>query len=172
VGYKLPIEGPPLLVADAAFVDPNIARLGELMPAMMDLINRRSAGETLQIMSECGLTLPQIVAMHVLRARSGLPLLAVQEILRLSASATSTLIDKLVEKGFVDRRENQADRRQKVLQLTPSGVALLDRMAQSRAQEFTQALALVDPELRAQLVTLFERVIEQLRQGEPSCQPS
>lgn len=170
--YKLPPSPPPLIVAEREPVDPNIARLGQLMPFLMDLINRRSAGQTMVIMNECGLTLPQIVAMHVLRNRAGVSLLAMQDALRLSASATSTLIDKMVEKGFVDRRENPVDRRLKALQLTESGVALLDRMAVSRAEEFTAAMAVVDPELRAQLVILFERVIEQLRLGDPSCPPS
>ena len=152
--------------------DPTIARLGALMPLFMDLINRRSAGQTMQIMAECGLTLPQMVAMHVLRWHGELPLSAVQDALQLSPSATSTLVDKLVEKGFVHRRENPADRRQKQVQLTTAGADLIDQLALARAVEFTTAVSVIDPELRAQLVTLFERVIEQLRQGEPPCPPS
>lgn len=162
---------PPSAVPPVA-ADPTIERLGRLMPLFMDLINRRSAGETMQIMSECGLTLPQMVALHTLRHHRELSVQGVQEALRLSASASSALIDKLVEKGFVDRRENPVDRRQKQLHLTPAGEELLERMARSRAQEFTAAVQVIDPELRVQLVNLFERVIEQLRQGDPPCPPS
>lgn len=152
--------------------DPLIERLGVLLPQFMDLINRRSAGQTMRIMSECGLTLPQMVALHALRGAGVLRVHGVQEALQLSASATSALVDKLVEKGFVSRVENPDDRREKRLALTPSGTALLDRLARERASEFTNAISVLDPELRAQLVTMFERVIDQLRQGDPACPPS
>ena len=156
---------------DPQAADPTAERLARLLPVFMDLINRRSTGDTMQIMSEHGITLPQMVTLHALRHHHELSVQGVQEALRLSASASSALIDKLVEKGFVDRRENPADRRQKQLHLTPSGEELLDRIARSRAGEFTTAAQAIDPELRVQLANLFERVIDQLCQGDPPCQP-
>ena len=157
---------------DPTSPDPNIARLGALMPLFMDLINRRSAGQTMRLMHDEGLTLPQIVAMHVLRHAGPLPLQGIAEALRLSASATSVLIDRLVEKGLVLRQENPADRRQKLVQIADPGSRFLEDLARSRAEEFTAAITSIDPELRAELVTLFERVIDQLRQGESPCRPS
>lgn len=149
----------------------DIERLGQLLPLFMDLINRRSAGQTMRIMHECGLTLPQMVALHVLRHATPLSLQGLTDHLQLSPSATSTLVDKLVAKGFVDRTENPDDRRQKRIELTPAGAELLDRLALARAAEFSGAVAAVDPQLRAELVTLFERVIAQLSAGESPCRP-
>lgn len=153
-------------------LDPDSERLGQLLPLFMDLINRRSAGQTMRMMAECGITLPQMVAMHVLRAKAPLPQHVLVDDLRLSPSAVSSLIDKLVAKGFVARDEDPDDRRQRRLALTPDGADLIEQLARSRAQELAAALSLVDPQLRAELVPLFERVIAQLSAGDSPCRPS
>lgn len=43
-------------------------------------------------------------------------------------SDVSRIVDRLFEKGFVNRTENPADRRQKSVEITDAGLALLDKM--------------------------------------------
>src|SRR4051794_1175854 len=45
-----------------------------------------------------------------------------------SAPAASTLVDRLVERGLIDRREDPQDRRQHRCRLTPDGQRLLGRI--------------------------------------------
>lgn len=43
-------------------------------------------------------------------------------------SDVSRIVDRLFEKGFVNRTENPTDRRQKSVEITETGLALLDKM--------------------------------------------
>ena len=59
-----------------------------------------------------------------------------------SPSATSRLVDGLVQRGYVERSVEVADRRQRVLQLTAAGVAMVSAVDRERADQF---LAVVRP---------------------------
>jgi len=145
--------------------DPTILRLEGLLHQLMGLINKAAGAGTLEMMNTHQLTLPQMVALHVIRYEGPISTLRLMDDLRLSASATSHLVDRLVEKGWVTRRENLEDRRQKQLEITAPALQMLDEMAVQRAQEFQVAFRLVDPATRAHLVGAFENVIEQLKTG-------
>lgn len=142
--------------------DPELLRLASLMHRFMDQVNRRTGGSTLAIIHESGLTLPQMVAMHVLRRRDTLDLGAVADAIRLTASTTSHLVDRLLEKGLVERWENPGDRRQKLVRLTPAGEDVVDRISRSRGEEMSQVMAELSPEIRGRLAEVFEHVIGQL----------
>jgi DNA-binding MarR family transcriptional regulator len=131
----------------------------------MGLINKAAGAGTLEMMNTHQLTLPQMVALHVLRYEGPLSTLRLVDDLRLSASATSHLVDRLVEKGWVTRRENPDDRRQRTLEITPAAIEMLDAMAAARTREFAVAFTLVEPELRGRLCDVFEEVIQQLKRG-------
>ncbi len=145
--------------------DTDIQRLGYLLHELMGLINKAAGAGTLEMMNAHQLTLPQMVALHVLRYKGPSSTLGLMDDLRLSASATSHLVDRLVEKGWVTRRENPDDRRQRTLEITDAAREMLDIMAVQRAAEFEVAFALVEPELRGRLGDVFEQVIAQLKSG-------
>jgi len=143
--------------------DPCIERLLAHFPELMSLLHRDIAGETLAIMHESGLTMPQVVALHILRHAGASPISRLGELLHLSTSATSHLVDRLVERNLVERSEDPADRRQKRVVLAAEGSALLDRLNDSRTAEYTVALHRLDPALRQSLLALVEEMISQLR---------
>lgn len=145
--------------------DTDIGRLNRLLHEMMGLVNKAAGTGTLEMMSVHQLTLPQMVALHVLRYEGPLSTLRLMNDLKLSASATSHLVDRLVEKGWVTRRENPDDRRQRTLEITPAAVELLDEMAAQRSKQFEEAFSRVEPELRGRLADAFEAVIQQLKSG-------
>lgn len=149
----------------ASSSDTDIGRLNRLLHEMMGLINRAAGTGTLEMMNTHQLTLPQMVALHVLRYEGPISTLRLMDDLRLSASATSHLVDRLVERGWVSRRENPDDRRQRTLEITPAAAEMLDEMAAQRSREFEQAFSRVEPELRGRLGDVFEQVIQQLKSG-------
>jgi DNA-binding MarR family transcriptional regulator len=59
-----------------------------------------------------------------------------------SPSATSRIVSGLVERGYLERSEEVADRRQRVLSLTAEGATLLAMVDRARAEQF---LAVVRP---------------------------
>lgn len=137
-------------------------RFERLLAELMAAIHRHSAGETLHIMSEAGLTLPQMVAMQRLHHGGACTVTGLGEALRLSPSATSHLVERLVERGFVARSEDPVDRRQKRVEIAEGGRALLDRLNASRLVELEGALGALRPGSAELLFHVIERVIAEL----------
>jgi DNA-binding MarR family transcriptional regulator len=82
----------------------------------------------------------QLAALYVLADGSTLTVGELAEAINRSPSATSRLIDGLVKRRFVERRQEEADRRQKVLRLTPRGHAILRVVDRARAEQFLGAV--------------------------------
>ncbi len=131
----------------------------------MTHINRRSAGDTLAIMNEVGLTMPQFVTLHVLVHGGPRTVGAIAGCLRLSAAATSHLVDRLVRAHLVERAEHADDRRQKWVAITRSGRSLVDRVTAERAREFSRVLGRLSPALRRRFVEVLGRVNEELERS-------
>lgn len=73
------------------------------------------------------------------------------EELALSQSATSRLVDRLVQRGLVDRDEDTHDRRQLAVRATPEGRAAVRRLVNRRRAAVRTVLTAMDPEDRAAL---------------------
>ena len=138
------------------------AEMGALIGELMKHVNRRSAGETLAILNDAGLTLPQLVTMHILDQGGVRTVSAIASALRLSPAATSHLIDRLVVAGFVGRIEDPDDRRQKRVTITATGRRLVERVERERTREMTDAVAGLSPEVCRQFSKVLVRVIEEL----------
>jgi len=85
----------------------------------------------LQSLKKHGLTEPQYNILKVLRgSRSECPFSIgfLKERMLDKNSDVSRIVDKLYEKGFIDRKENPTDRRQKDVEITDKGLALLSGM--------------------------------------------
>ena len=85
----------------------------------------------LQSLKKHGLTEPQYNILRVLRGfrfegPSSIGFL--KERMLDKSSDVSRLVDKLYEKDYVERAENPLDRRQKNIEITEKGLALLDEM--------------------------------------------
>lgn len=157
--------------------DPSAARLAETFTQLMGLLNRHMAGETLAIMHEAGITLPQMVALHVLRYGGNSSINGLGEALNLSTSATSHLVDRLVERDLVVRTEDPVDRRQKRLALAAGGEELLSRLSVSRESEMLALASRLSPDVLNSVLALLEQAIVQLRRSleipqETVCPPS
>jgi DNA-binding MarR family transcriptional regulator len=145
-----------------------LGSVGDLVGNLMGLVHRRSAGGTLALMNEAGLTMAQMVALYVLDHLGPQSVSAVASFLNLSPAATSHLVDRLVTAGFASRAEDQEDRRQKRIAITVEGHTLAARVHQERAREFESALGLLPADLQRQFATVLGRVVEALRQAPES----
>ena len=136
--------------------------MGALLGELLRHVNRRSAGETLAIMNESGLTLPQLVTLHILEEAGVRTISAIAAALRLSPAATSHLIDRLVTGGLVGRIEDPQDRRQKRVTITSAGRRLVDRVQRERTREMTEAVSVLSPEVCREFGRVLSRVIGEL----------
>lgn len=135
-----------------------------LLRELFRLIMEQSAGALLRVMAEAGLSMPQLVSLHLLRGCGPHTISALAEKLDLSLAATSHLVERLVQLGFVVRSEDRHDRRQKQVAITPAGLALLERLLEARLAKAGQAAAALSPELQSQLVAVLGQLLEQLRE--------
>ena len=136
---------------------------GERIHEMLALIGHSSAGEAMAIMAQAGLTMPQIVTLHLLQHHGVHNVCGIADKLRLSRAATSHLVDQLSRKGYVVRSEGQVDRRQKVVAISAKGRRLVDRLIASRQREFERAVALLPAPLQSEFSLVLTKVIAHLR---------
>ena len=105
-----------------------------------------------------GLTLIQTRALGVLRKRPGSSLSWLSAQLALTISATSRLVDSLVEKKLIKRTVPAGNRRSVSLHLTAAGMKLLEEKMQFARRELAQPLASLSPRERAQLTASMKQL--------------
>jgi DNA-binding MarR family transcriptional regulator len=74
------------------------------------------------------------------------------------APDVTRLIDRLVRRGLVERRRSAHDRRLSISRITPSGLALLDRMAPAVEQVGQDFAARVSPQDCVELSRICESI--------------
>ncbi|MEI8274227.1 MAG: MarR family transcriptional regulator [Paludibacter sp.] len=105
----------------------------------------------LQTLKTHGLTEPQYNILRVLRGfRTDGPssIGFLKERMLDKSSDVSRLVDKLFEKGMIDRKENNIDRRQKDVLITDKGLRLLDEMLDCENQVDAILHKLTDQEVQ------------------------
>jgi DNA-binding MarR family transcriptional regulator len=73
-----------------------------------------------------GLRLVETAALSVLADRGGLSQSALGERIGLDRTSSSRLVDRLVDRGLIDRSRHPEDARSRVVQITPAGSRALD----------------------------------------------
>ena len=87
-------------------------------------------------LGELELGFTQLAALYAVAGTATLTIADLAEQIGRSPSATSRIVTELDRRGFVERAEEVADRRQRVLSLTPRGTALLSTIDRARAEQF------------------------------------
>ena len=90
----------------------------------------------------------------------GLDQNALAERMALDRTSISALVFRLEEQGLIERTVNGADRRARVLRLTPSGRTLHDRLRPKAEAAQERILAVLAPAERRALIDMLARVIE------------
>jgi DNA-binding MarR family transcriptional regulator len=91
-----------------------------------------------------GLTMPQAKALYLVQAQPGLRMSDLAASLGVSLPTVSGVVERLVEHGLLDRRDDPADRRHVVLRLTEAGTAQLEMVRELNAGHLRALLARVD----------------------------
>jgi DNA-binding MarR family transcriptional regulator len=110
-------------------------------------------------LGEVGITLPQFNAVSLLKEQGELTMTAVAKGLGVTMGAGTSLMDNLVEQGFVERRRSSADRRVVKVALTPKGVDVLARATASLLEFWAAILGPLNPDERARSIETFHEVL-------------
>jgi len=99
----------------------------------------------------------------IIDANAGLTQNALAKATHLDRSTVVTVIDKLEERGLVQRRAAVPDRRAYALVLTPDGVKLVRKLKTLVREHESRLCANLSNQEREQLVRLLQRIFPELR---------
>lgn len=118
---------------------PNVRQISERVAMGRALWRELVVGFASQL-ADLRLGFTQLAALYVLADGSTTTIGELAEALGRSPSATSRLVDGLVRRRLVERREEPEDRRQRSIWLTHRGQALLRAVDRARADQFLTAV--------------------------------
>lgn len=97
---------------------------------------------------EIDVTMSQVKVLYMASVRPDTNMSMVAAQLNVGLSAVSGLVDRLVEHGLLTRQEDPADRRQHLLNVSPKGARVLERVRELNTAHLDRLLAgLSTPEL-------------------------
>jgi DNA-binding MarR family transcriptional regulator len=100
-------------------------------------------------------TLPQLRVLVMVASRDDLNLGSVATGLGIHPSNATRAVDRLVKAGLLDRRDDPSDRRNLVLELTPAGRRLVDRVMDERRAAIAGILQKMPVSRRRSLVPVM-----------------
>lgn len=100
------------------------------------------------VISEESLSFSQVAALHIIDREGFININDISNKLNLSVSATSRMIDELVKKEFVERKEDPKNRRVKILSLSPNGENFMNNLSIERVKIIRQSANLIADKLK------------------------
>ena len=119
--------------------------------AWMDIFMQRSMRGWWRFAKSTGLSMPQFSMMMQMYHRGACGMSQVSERFEITPAAASQLVDKLVQSGFIMRREDPNDRRAKLLDLTDQGRALIEEGIEERYRWVEELAGKLTADERAQI---------------------
>lgn len=121
-----------------------------------------------EIARSVGLTIPQIVVLASVRDRGEVTTREVSRSADMSAATVVSILDKLEEKGLVQRYRSTLDRRIVHTRLTPRGAEVLASAPPLLDAPFRQALDLLPAAERKALIGALESIADMMDTREPA----
>jgi DNA-binding MarR family transcriptional regulator len=146
----------------------NVEQIALVLREFWAELVRATPGAMLQVMRRADLSLPQLVALLYVQRRAAVTISEIGAHLNLSLGATSHLVDRLVERGLVERAEGRSDRRQKRVSLTAAGRAFVEEAQQARVDEMARTLTQLPAPLLERMLDDLAGVVAYLRALEPA----
>jgi DNA-binding MarR family transcriptional regulator len=127
----------------------------KLAAELLELWHHLMRGSTEQLyalIADLDLSITQMKTLHVLaEGGSELSVKELSDRLGLSLPGASRIVDALLRRGWLERREDTHDRRMKRVGITPDGVNVVDRIETARLAGLEDYAASLTPEQRNRL---------------------
>jgi len=111
--------------------------------------------------------------LHFVNRNPGMKVAALLDILKITKQSLGRVLKQLIDQGYIEQREGERDRRQRLLHVTPKGADLALRLAHLQTTRIARALgefgpgaheaarkflvAMIDPEGRERVLRLIDR---------------
>jgi DNA-binding MarR family transcriptional regulator len=121
-------------------------------------------GDLLRFIDEVDLSLSQFKTLGMLsEADDELTLKEVAEAMGLSLPAASRAVDGMCQRGYVERREDEVDRRMKRVRIAPAGAEAMDRIRSARIDVITRFLETLPAADHQRLAKAIAPVLERAK---------
>ncbi|HEX5241424.1 MAG TPA: MarR family transcriptional regulator [Candidatus Limnocylindrales bacterium] len=151
---------PPAAVAeaDAEPAESDIAALADRVLETVPRIMRRIRGR-MRSHGRDGITVPQLRVLLYVRRHPGTALSPVADHVGVTKAAASTLVDRLVRAGYLDRTDDPAERRRIQLRLTAAGAERVGLAHLDVRSWLASELAALPPRQRAHLGPALDALV-------------
>ncbi len=152
-----------MMQEDAQTYTSKQARNEPWLPLMQELVrsyqafSRHSARHVKQL----GLTPPQFDVIATLGNTEGMNFKTLGQTTLITKGTLTGIIDRLEAKGLVRRVSSGSDRRSTLIQLTPAGETLFERVFPEHIRYLSLSFNRLDPEEQTQLRRLLRRLRDQ-----------
>ncbi len=109
-------------------------------------------------LAEYNLTLPQFDVLAQLCREEGITQQALADRLLVTKGNVCGLMERMLEQGLVERREDPADRRAYMLYLTPKGKRLVESILPKHRQLIAEQIGKLEPAQQKQLLALLSQL--------------
>lgn len=169
---KVPPTEEPQPHAAAPSVDDLSAQIMTWIGLSMRLSKSRPMTESLGMLNDLGLTMPQLVALHIMAFEGSLTMTRLVERVGLSTSAVSHLLHRLVQQGLCERQDDPGDRRQKLIRLTPAGREVVGKLMRSRMADTNSSIEPLSVETRRRLSEVLAMIVDELSEKAAAQEPA
>lgn len=111
-----------------------------------------------QDMKNYGLNITEFAVMELLYHKGDQPIQKVKQRVLIASSSTTYVIDQLVKKAYVTRRQDTEDKRITYAVLTEKGHALMEQIFPQHAETIEKAFSILDDEELA----IFRRALKKI----------
>lgn len=146
----------------SAYEDDILRSLRRIVRAI-DLHSRR-------LVSQHGLTTPQLVCLRAMRHQSMSPSELAKEV-ELSQATITGITDRLVGRGFIERSRDATDRRRVLLTITKSGSKVADSAPSPLQEHFAARLSKLPDENQLIIKTTLEQIVKMMDATEVDAAP-
>ena len=119
-----------------------------------------SAALFLEETAGLNLTTTQYGTLVVLRARGSLDQVGIATLVGIDRSTTALVVSKLEKSGYIERRDDDIDKRRKIITLSEAGRAVLDRVAVPAQRARERVLEPFSAKDAALFLSLLERFVD------------
>jgi DNA-binding MarR family transcriptional regulator len=140
-------------------------QLAEAMGVFASHLIRCGSPDLIQFLGEVELSITQVKMIMLLEDNGELSVKDMATALNLSLPAASRAIDGLAQRGLVDRRESEKDRRAKVISLRSGGRQIGEALIESRRATYEGFAADLPEDERTALHAALLPIVERIRRS-------
>jgi len=124
-----------------------------------------------QLERTVGLTVPQLVVLKEVADADGLPIGRLARHVSLSQATVTTIVDRLEQRGLVERRRGSEDRRKVQLFITSTGSELLERSPTILQEEFLADFEELEDWEQTLMLATVQRIASMMKADEIPASP-